>query len=187
LTLLPESYAKDLAAKPQDLGLLAHELAHQWYAIGIPIQSWSDFWLSEGLATYMADAFLEHQYGHQRYETEIAHSQSIYDDLKSKGKDRPLWFHDWTTPDQAGGSLPYHKGAAFLALLRTELGEDLFWKNLKGYTRDNWGKRVTSEDFQKAMEKDLGKKQKPREVAKLFDSWVFGDTSPSDRGRKSDR
>jgi aminopeptidase N len=187
LTLLPESYAKGLAAKPQDLWLLAHELAHQWYGIGIPTQSWSDFWLSEGLATYLADAFLEHQYGRQRYDTEIAHSQSIYDDLKSKGKDRPLSFHDWTTPDQAGGSLPYHKGAAFLALLRTELGEDLFWKNLKAYTRDNWGKRVASEDFQRAMEKDLGKKQKQREVSKLFDSWVFGEASVSDRGRKSDR
>ncbi|MGP8246097.1 MAG: M1 family aminopeptidase [Bryobacteraceae bacterium] len=187
LTLLPESYAKGLAAKPQDLWLLAHELAHQWYGIGIPIQSWSDFWLSEGLATFLADAFLERQYGRQRYETEIARSQSIYEDLRAKGKDRPLSFHDWTAPDQAGGSLPYHKGAAFLALLRTQLGDDLFWKNLKIYTRDNWGRRVTSEDFQKAMETDLGKKQKQREVGKLFDSWVFGEASASERGRKSGR
>jgi aminopeptidase N len=174
LTLLPESYAKNLAAKPQDLWLLAHELAHQWFGIGIPVRSWSDFWLSEGLATYLADTFLERQYGPQRYQTEIARSQSIYQDLKSKGKDRPLSFHDWTTPDQAGGSLPYHKGAAFLALLRTALGDTLFWNNLKAYTRDNWGNRVTSEDFQKSMEKGLLKKAKQREVSKLFDVWVFG-------------
>ncbi|MGA1997051.1 MAG: M1 family aminopeptidase [Bryobacteraceae bacterium] len=174
LTLLPESYAKDLAAKPQDLWLLAHELAHQWYGIGIPIRNWSDFWLSEGLATYLADVFLERQYGRQRYQTEIDRSRKIYEDLKSKGKDRPLSFHDWTTPDQAGGSLPYHKGAAFLALLRTALGDDLFWNHLKAYTRDNWGKRVTSEDFQKAMEKGLVKKAQQREVSKLFDAWVFG-------------
>jgi aminopeptidase N len=174
LTLLPESYAKGLAAKPQDLWLLAHELAHQWFGIGIPIRSWSDFWLSEGLATYLADAFLERQYGPQRYQAEIARSQSIYQDLKSKGKDRPLSFHDWTTPDQAGGSLPYHKGAAFLALLRTALGDTLFWNNLKAYTRDNWGNRVSSEDFQKSMEQGLLKKPKQREVTRLFDAWVFG-------------
>jgi len=185
LTLLPESYAKTLAAKPQDLWLLAHELAHQWYGIGIPIKSWSDFWLSEGLATYLADAFLERQYGRQRYQAEIAHSQGIYEDLKSKGKDRPLSFEDWTTPDEAGGGLPYHKGAAFLALLRAQMGDDLFWKNLKAYTRDNWGKRVTSEDFQKAMEQDPGKKQKPREITKLFDSWVFGVASGKTREGKS--
>jgi aminopeptidase N len=172
LTLLPDSYTKALTAKPEDLWLLAHELAHQWYGVGIPMKSWSDFWLNEGLATFLADAFLEHQFGHERYQTEIERSRTIYEDLKSKGKDRPLSFHDWSTADQAGGSLPYHKGAAFLALLRNTLGDDLFWKNLKAYTRDNWGKPVTSEDFQRAMETDLGKKQ--REVRKLFDAWVFG-------------
>jgi aminopeptidase N len=184
LTLLPESYAKTLAAKPEDLWLLAHELAHQWYGIGIPIKSWSDFWLSEGLATYLADAFLERRYGRPRYQTEIARSQGIYDDLKSKGKDRPLSFDDWSTPDQAGGQLPYHKGAAFLALLRTQMGDDIFWKNLKAYTSEYWGKRVTSEDFQKAMEQGLDKKQK-REVTKPFESWVFGEMPGKIREGKS--
>jgi aminopeptidase N len=35
LTLLPAAYGENLANHPDDLWLLAHELAHQWYGIGI--------------------------------------------------------------------------------------------------------------------------------------------------------
>ena len=74
LTLLPESYSKGMAQHPDDLWLLAHELAHQWYGIAIPAKDWSDFWLSEGMATFLADAFLEQRFGKARYDKEIANS-----------------------------------------------------------------------------------------------------------------
>jgi aminopeptidase N len=169
LTLLPESYAEGLEKKPDDLWLLVHEAAHQWYGIGIPCRDWSDFWLSEGMATFLADAFLEQKYGKKRYEEEIAHSLAIYDELRKAGKDRPLSFHDWNTPQQAGGRLPYHKGVCFLALLRKHMGEAAFWSGIQAYTSANWGKPVTSEDFQRAMEAAA-----KHSLAVLFDRWVYG-------------
>ena len=36
MTLLPEKYGSDLKQHPEDLYLLAHELAHQWFGIAIP-------------------------------------------------------------------------------------------------------------------------------------------------------
>jgi aminopeptidase N len=111
MTLLPEKYAADLAQHPDNLNLLAHELAHQWYGVKIVAKDWSDFWLSEGMATFLADAFLEQRFGKARYDREIAESKQTYDNLRAQGRDRPLFFTDWQTPQQAGGPLPYHKGA----------------------------------------------------------------------------
>jgi len=34
-------------------GLLAHELAHQWFDDYVTCGSWEDVWLNEGFATYL--------------------------------------------------------------------------------------------------------------------------------------
>ena len=167
ITLLPESYGADLAAHPANLWLLAHELAHQWYGIGIPCKDWSDFWLNEGLSTFLADAFLEQRFGKARYQQEIERSRTIYEALKADGKDRPLSYNDWETPQQAGGQIPYHKGAWVLSQLRRQLSDEVFWRGLRLYTSEHWGKPVTSEDFQKSMETASG-----NSLTKFFDRWV---------------
>ncbi len=167
LTLLPEAYGNGLRAQPDDLWLLAHELAHQWYAVGIPCQDWSDFWLNEGMATFLADAFLESRFGRERYEREIERSRGIYERLKGEGKDRPLSFHGWNTASEAGGQIPYHKGAYVLDLLRREMGDDAFWRGIQVYTRDNWNKPVTTREFQTAMEAAAGKS-----LARFFENGV---------------
>ncbi len=168
LTLLPESYAETLAAHPEDLWLLAHELAHQWYAVAIQCKDWTDFWLNEGLATFMADAYLEHRYGKARYEQEIERSHALYEAQVVKGKDRPLSYTDWQTSDQVGGDIPYHKGAWFLAELRRQLTDPVFWQGIRLYTKDNWNKPVTSDDFERSMDTAAHK-----DLSKLFARWVF--------------
>ncbi|HLK64644.1 MAG TPA: M1 family aminopeptidase [Bryobacteraceae bacterium] len=173
MTLLPEQYAAGLAAHPDDLWLLAHELAHQWYGVGIQCKDWSDFWLNEGLATFLADAFLEQRFGKARYDREIERSREIYETLKSEGKDRPLSFSDWQTPQQAGGQIPYHKGAWVLAQLRRQLTDEVFWRGLSRYTREYWGQRVTSENFIQAMTSAAGKSAGGKSLAKFFERWVL--------------
>ena len=166
-TLLPDSYSEDLSQHPANVWLLAHELAHQWFAVGIRCQDWSDFWLNEGLATFLADAFLEQRFGRARYEQEIESSRKIYEGLQAQGKDRPLSFHGWDTPQQAGGSLPYHKGAWVLDRLRRQLSDEVFWRGLRLYTSEHWGQSVTSEDLEKSMEKAAGKN-----LSEFFARWV---------------
>jgi aminopeptidase N len=168
LTLLPEAYGARLATQPDDLRLLAHELSHQWYAVGIQCKDWSDFWLNEGLATFMADAFLESKFGKARYEKEIGESRGIYESLVKDGKDRPLSFTDWQTTQQASGRIVYHKGAWVLAQLRKQLGDEVFWRGLKLYTSRQWHTAVVSEDFQKATQ-DAARK----DLSKFFEKWVF--------------
>jgi aminopeptidase N len=168
LTLLPEKFGQTLLSKPDDLWLLVHELAHQWYGIGIATRDWSDFWLSEGMASFLADVFLGEKFGLARYTQEIEAAHKNYEKIKADGKDRPLSFHEWNKPGEAGGRLPYDKGAYVLHLLRQQMGDESFWRGLRVYTKESWGKQVTSRDFQKAMESvtDLSLKQ-------LFDTYVY--------------
>ncbi len=76
LTLLPESYAEGLRQHPDNLWLLADELAHQWYGFAVAPRDWSDLWLSDGLSAFLADTFLERQFGKERYEREIEASRA---------------------------------------------------------------------------------------------------------------
>ena len=169
MTLLPESYGKNLAQHPDDLWLLAHELAHQWFAVGINCKDWTDFWLNEGLSSFMADAFLERRYGKNRYEREIENSRKIYEKIKADGKDRALAYTGWETPQQAGGAVPYHKGAWVLHQLRRQVSDPVFWRGLQQYISQSWGKAVVSDDFEKAVEAAAGKN-----LTKFFDRWVNG-------------
>ena len=151
-TLLSQIYFANLTSHSDDTWLLAHELAHQWWGISVTCQDWSDFWLNEGISTYMADAFLEMRYGKARYDKEIEHSNRVYREALINGQDRPLSYHEWTQPRQAGGPLPYHKGAWFLHLLRQQIGDDQFWLGMRQYTSGNWEKSVVSHTFQSFFE-----------------------------------
>jgi len=172
MTLLPEKYAADLAQHPDNLNLLAHELAHQWYGVDIVAKDWSDFWLSEGMATFLSDCFLEQRFGKARYEREIAESKQTYDNLRAQGRDRPLFFTDWQTPQQAGGPLPYHKGAYLLSELRRLLTDEVFWRGLRAYTNAHWGGQVTSDDFEAAMASVAGK-DLSKQLTKLFQQYIY--------------
>jgi aminopeptidase N len=187
LTLLPESYAQELA-KPDTLWSLTSELAHQWYGVGISSKDWSDLWLSEGVSAFLADAFLGQRIGTESYEHEVTHSRQIYNQIRAQGKDRPLSYTEWTTREDADGEIPVHKGACFLYLAHEMVGDNRFWEDLRSYTSVQWGQAVTSEDFQNAfggintsVNQNSGKKGRgaarknsPTTLDDLFDLWVYG-------------
>jgi len=148
--------------------LMAHELAHQWWGVLVGIRSWSDFWLNEGFAEFMADAYIEKHQGRAAYEKQIAKLKERMEKLREEGKDRPLHWEEWKDVREALGEIPYVKGALFLDRLRTELGEERFWKGIGLYTSNSARKLVDSGDFQRPMEEASG-----RDLHELFDEAVY--------------
>ena len=48
-------------------GLVAHEIAHQWFGDSVTEGDWDDVWLSEGFATYFTLLFTEHTAGREAF------------------------------------------------------------------------------------------------------------------------
>src|SRR5690242_11396339 len=167
-TALKESYGKDLLANEQDLWLAAHEFAHQWWGNMVTCRDWNHFWLNEGVATFMAAAYLEHRFGRAAYLQEIETYRTNYEKVRAAGKDKPLVFPDWLHPTAEDRTLVYDKGAYVLHLLRDEMGERAFWRGFQIFTQRNFGKSVVTSDFIAAMEEANGKS-----LHEFFAKWVL--------------
>ena len=167
-TALNESYGKRVLANEQDLWLGAHELAHQWWGNMVTCRDWNHFWLNEGMATFMAAAYMEHRFGRASYLREIETYRANYEKVRLAGKDKSLVFPDWPLPTREDRTLVYDKGAYVLHLLREEMGETAFWSGLRTYTQRHFGKSVVTTDFQTAMEQAAGKK-----LTTFFAKWIY--------------
>lgn len=167
-TALKESYGKSVLANEQDQWLGAHEFAHQWWGNMVTCRDWNHFWLNEGIATFMAAAYMEHRFGRAVYMREIETYRANYEKVKAAGKDKSLVFPDWLNPTREDRTLVYDKGAYVMHLLREEIGERAFWNGLRAFTRRHFGKSVVTTDFTTAMEQAAG-----RSLNKFFGEWVY--------------
>jgi aminopeptidase N len=167
-TALKESYGKQLLDNEQDLWLAAHEFAHQWWGNMVTCRDWNHFWLNEGIATFMAAAYLEHRFGREAYLRKIETYRANYEKVRAAGKDKSLVFPDWNSPTREDRTLVYDKGAYVMHLLREEMGEQAFWNGLRLFTRRHFGKSVVTSDFVTAMEEANGKSLKD-----FFAKWVY--------------
>jgi aminopeptidase N len=167
-TALKEAYGKQVLANEQDIWLGAHEFAHQWWGNMVTCRDWNNFWLNEGIATFMAAAYLEHRFGREAYLREIEGYHASYEKVRAAGKDKSLVFPDWNSPTREDRTLVYDKGAYVMHLLREEMGERAFWNGIRLFTRRHFGKSVVTSDFVAAMEEANGKSLKD-----FFAKWVY--------------
>lgn len=148
---------------------IAHELAHQWWGNLVTCATLKDFWLNEGVTTFMTAAWKEQRYGREAYDAELAVARGRLDKARAAGFDKPLAWKGRYPDLGTRRAVQYSKGALFMDHLRTTLGEKAFWAGLRRYTRAHAGKTVTSVDLQRAMEAASG-----RDLRSLFATWVFG-------------
>ena len=167
-TALKESYGKDLLTNDQDVWLAAHEFAHQWWGNMVTCRDWNHFWLNEGIASFIAAAYIEHRFGRAAYMKEIETYRTNYEKVRAAGKDKSLIFPDWLHPTSEDRTLVYDKGAYVLHLLREEMGERAFWRGLQIFTQRHFGKSVVTSDFMSAMEEANGKS-----LHEFFAKWVL--------------
>jgi aminopeptidase N len=165
---MSETYGKRVLANEQDVWLGAHEFAHQWWGNMVTCRDWNHFWLNEGIATFMAAAYLEHRFGKAVYLREIERFRTSYEKVRTAGKDKSLVFPDWFRPTREDRILVYDKGAYVLHLLREQMGEQRFWDGIRLFTRTHWGKSVVTADFESAMEEANGSQLDP-----FFAKWVY--------------
>ncbi|HYP54251.1 MAG TPA: M1 family metallopeptidase, partial [Pyrinomonadaceae bacterium] len=173
-TVIRENYGAQVLKEPRDIWLGVHELSHEWWGNSLTCADWSHFWLNEGIATFMADAYLGERFGRDEYDRQIQLSRESYARGRAAGRDRALAYRHAIEERVAGGPAVYDKGALVLHLLRFEIGERAFWSGLRRYTRANEGRSVTTDNLQRAMERAAR-----RSLSEFFDRWVYGAQAPA--------
>lgn len=166
--VLKNSYGNLVLKDSTETNLISHELAHQWWGNMITCESLSHFWLNEGFATYMSAAYNEHRFGQEKYMENIDSYYQVYNKIKQKGADKPLVFDNWLNPTPDDRNLVYFKGAYVLHLLREELGNQDFWEGIKFFSQKYYGKSVSTENLQKALEESSKK-----DLDNFFEKWIY--------------
>ena len=148
--------------------LVAHELAHQWFGDLVVIKHWSHAWIKEGLASYSEVFWTEHEYGADDAAYYLLGEARSYLAEDSSRYRRPIVAHVYREAIELYDRHIYEKGACVYHMIRTELGDELFWKAIQTFVQDNAHNTVETVDLLRAIEKATG-----RNLLFLFDQYVF--------------
>jgi aminopeptidase N len=146
--------------------ILAHELAHQWFGNSLSVRTWRDVWLNEGLATYAALMWLEHDKGRQAYDAEI-------DRLVKQRYEGSIRLDDSTNIARMFTSTTFDKAALMIHALRLRMGDARFRAALRNYIAQNKYGLVSTDDFRAAMEARCGES-----LDSFFHSWLDTEGGP---------
>jgi len=114
-------------------GLIAHELAHQWFGDKVTCASWKEIWLNEGFATYLAG--LINDFGINENAWEVFKTQSMSD--AKLAKTGSVYVDDTTNVSRVFDyRLTYVKASLLLHMLRWKLGDSLFFEGIRNYLTD---------------------------------------------------
>ena len=152
-------------------GLVAHELAHQWFGDLTTTADWADIWLNEGITTYMESVQNEKTRGWDAAALEWGDQQQAAMDA-DKNEVRALVWGKYQGTDPIAlffSGHVYPKGAQVAHQLRRLLGDSLFWAGMHRFLVDNAYKPVTTADYAIAMEKTCN-----CDLDWFFDQWVYG-------------
>jgi aminopeptidase N len=153
-------------------GLIAHELAHQWFGDKITCGSWEDIWLNEGFATHLASFYNEKKYP----ATIFTNRKNVINSITSQ-TGGSVWVNDTTSPGRIfDGRLSYNKGSYLLYMLRWKLGDAAFFSAIKNYLKDPaviYGFARTA-DLKRHLEQESG-----QGLTKFFNDWYKGEGYPT--------
>lgn len=188
---------QDLTAKGTltryGLYILAHELAHLWWGIGVGVDFDAENWLSEGLAQYLAISWFEERFGSEDGNLFTLEQQGLGEELVKYSlgfvnlrehltelpylEMRFLGFDEAVVKptrevkyDQVSADRLYNKGYLILRALAHLLGEDAFDQLLRGIAEEQRGQRLTVEEFRRALEEGSG-----QDLGPVFADWVTGE------------
>jgi aminopeptidase N len=181
IVFAPDLFRNFSAGKPRGLrynipssveGVVAHEIAHQWFGDSVTESTWADLWLSEGFATYFAGLFLQKNESEAAFRAYMKKNAKEYFEFEAKKR---IPIHDTETEDLFAllNKNNYEKGSWVLHELRGILGDEVFFKGLRIYYNRYQGSVANTDDLRAAFEKASGLHLKD-----FFTRWVYQSGHP---------
>jgi hypothetical protein len=150
-----------LLAKNRSLvDVMAHELAHSWTGNLVTNADMEHFWLNEGFTVWVERRLLEVFYGEEATVLAWAIGEKVFvESMERFGFMSPLirlrTELGGTDPDDAFSSIPYEKGARFVALLERSAGRERFDRFMRLYMARFRFTSITTEEFLAFLEEEM--------------------------------
>ncbi len=148
-------------------GLIAHELAHQWFGDLVTCRSWLHTWLNESFATYFEGMFREFNDGEDEFQEEMQGAQNAGIQAETSLGKKPIVAPNNYTANH------YPRGAATLNMMRHVLGDSGWWHSIHHYLDVHQFQPVVTEDFKMAIEEATG-----QNLSWFFDEWLYKSGHP---------
>jgi hypothetical protein len=167
----------------------SHEVAHQWWGIGVDFDTYHDQWLSEGMAEFSGLWYM--QIARRNNELYFRTLREYRDRILERrggatGEDAEVgpislgYRTAASTTTDAYDLMVYRKGAWVMHMLRVlmidlrTVNEDRFTAGLGEFYSTYVGKRASTDDFRRIMEQHAG-----MPLDWFFDQWVHGSAVPT--------
>jgi aminopeptidase N len=148
---------------------IAHELMHQWTGDLVTCATFKDLWLNEGGATW-GEALWNEEWGGKEWYTRTMNSKKGAYLNGSQSHEIPIY--------DAGSSvnifsfpLTYVKPAWVYHMLRSMLGDDVFFPAFKAYLNEFAYTSIETEDMVKFFEKQVPNPPVPFRT--FFNQWIY--------------
>ena len=139
--------------------LIPHELAHQWFGNYVTTENWSNYWLNEGLAEFMAGQYWGARHGRHAEDDFYLDEYRRFMAADSRRRVPLAAFNSNNV---------YTKGALVMQMLKKHLGPERFWAAINRYlTRHAFG-NATSDDLRRAVLHVTGKN-----LDWFWDQWIY--------------
>jgi aminopeptidase N len=177
VTSLPVGFALENQTRPTypvlagpNVGLLAHELAHQWFGDSVSVANWRDIWLNEGFA----------QFCQTYYVTEVVEGHSMqdwlldnYDSFAGQAGFWKLSIDDPGVPRLFDGAV-YTRGSMAVQALRHRIGDPAFWTLLRTWVAQHAYGNGSVADFEALATSISG-----QDLTAFFDAWLHARVVPA--------
>lgn len=160
-------------ARPVNTGLIAHEIAHQWFGDAVTEKDWDDVWLSEGFATYFTLLFTEHYQGRDAFVAGLQRSRQQVFTLEKRSPGVAVLHDNLADMKNVLNQIIYQKGGWTLHMLRGLMGTEKFWAGIRDYYGRYRDGSASTDEFRRVMEEKSG-----LELSWFFKQWLARAGSP---------
>jgi aminopeptidase N len=149
--------------------VIVHEIAHQWYGDVVTPNDWSDLWMNEGMATYLAEV-----------NWTADHSAKSRPEILREFASRANWIRDMWGPPTAYHPESFGEGDVYFIpalmwdTIRQRVGDEEFWSLATRWLQSH---RFTSQD--RATLTAWWSKESGQDLAPVFDAWLVAESEPT--------
>ncbi len=136
------------------VGLMTHELAHQWFGDLVTMKWWDDLWLNEGFATWTTYKIVDQFEPELGAKIDAAASATYIMDQDGLASARAIRQPVASVGQamEAFDGITYQKGAAVLRMIEHWVGEDAFQRGVHAYLQSHAFGNATADDLLAAVD-----------------------------------